>query len=132
MPLSRLPSLSALRAFEAAARLSSFKEAAAELAVTPGAISQQIRILEEDLGVALFERAPRRVTLTAAGLDLMPELTDGFVRIRDAVDRARGPQEQQVKICAAGMVIRNWLLPRLHKISAAHREVRTQMRALHS
>ncbi|MEM7296161.1 MAG: LysR family transcriptional regulator, partial [Pseudomonadota bacterium] len=89
MPMSRLPSLSALRAFEAAARRLSFKEAAGELSVTPGAVSQQIRALETELGIALFNRAPRAVTLTPAGRALMSDVTEGFMRIRDAVDRVR-------------------------------------------
>ena len=66
MPLSRMPSLSSLRAFEAAARRLSFKDAADELSVTPGAISQQVRSLEDDLGISLFHRATRSVSLTEA------------------------------------------------------------------
>jgi LysR family glycine cleavage system transcriptional activator len=74
----RLPPLAALRAFEAAARRLSFREAAVELAVTPTAISHQIRLLEETLGVALFVRRTRRVALTEAGQRLFPTLRDGF------------------------------------------------------
>jgi LysR family glycine cleavage system transcriptional activator len=74
----RLPPLAALRAFEAAARHLSFREAAAELAVTPTAISHQIRLLEQTLGTALFVRRTRRVALTEAGQRLFPTLRDGF------------------------------------------------------
>lgn len=74
----RLPPLAALRAFEAAARHLSFREAAAELAVTPTAISHQIRLLEETLGISLFVRRTRRVALTEAGQRLFPTLRDGF------------------------------------------------------
>lgn len=74
----RLPPLAALRAFEAAARHLSFREAAAELAVTPTAISHQIRLLEETLGTSLFVRRTRRVALTEAGQRLYPPLRDGF------------------------------------------------------
>lgn len=78
MRARRLPPLAALRAFEAAARHLSFREAAAELAVTPTAISHQIRLLEQTLGTALFVRRTRRVALTEAGQRLFPTLRDGF------------------------------------------------------
>lgn len=132
MPMSRLPSLSALRAFEAAARRLSFKDAAGELSVTPGAISQQIRALEDDLGVALFDRAPRSVTLTAAGRSLMPEVTEGFMMIRDAVDRIRPSTGPQLTICTAGMVMRNWLFPRLHGFTADQPGLQTNVRTVNS
>ena len=73
-----LPPLAAFRAFEAAARHQSFKKAAAEIAVTPTAISHQIRLLEETLGIRLFDRRPRQVVLTPAGHELFPVLRDGF------------------------------------------------------
>ena len=72
--MRRLPPLGSLRAFEAAARQESFKRAAAELGVTPTAISHQIRQLEADLGVALFVRQTRKVALTAEGRALYPAL----------------------------------------------------------
>ncbi len=80
----KLPPLAALRAFEAAARHLSFQRAAGELAVTPTAISHQIRLLEVVLGLALFTRQVRQVALTEAGERLYPTLRDGF----DAFDRA--------------------------------------------
>src|SRR5947207_12544731 len=73
-----LPPLSALRAFEAAARLQSFSKAAAELSVTPAAVSHQIHALEADLGVKLFDRRSRAVELTASARLLLPGLTDAF------------------------------------------------------
>jgi DNA-binding transcriptional LysR family regulator len=84
-----LPPLNALRAFEAAARHSSFKLAAHELHVTPGAIAQQVRGLEAHLGVALFERLTRRIVLTSAGAAYLPPLRDAFTRIADATELAR-------------------------------------------
>ena len=117
MPLRRLPALGSLRAFEAAGRLSSFKAAAAELAVTPGAVSQQIRGLEEDLGVKLFTRAVRSVTLTEAGQKLQPALTTAFLQIKDAVDDVRPRGAQPLRVSASGPVISKWLLPRLHRFS---------------
>src|SRR5215472_10182777 len=84
-----LPALGALRAFEAAARLTSFGKAADELAVTPAAISHQIHALEQDLGVKLFHRRNRAVVLTASGRVLLPGLSEAFAQIRAAVRRLR-------------------------------------------
>src|SRR5262245_26673469 len=81
-PMRHLPPLAALRAFEAAARHLSFKRAAAELAVTPTAISHQIRLLEDQIGLKLFERRPRLLLLTPEGQRLYPVLRDRFRRIR--------------------------------------------------
>ncbi len=73
-----LPPLAELRAFEAAARHLSFKRAAAELGVTPTAVSHHIRLLERHCGQALFRRRPRPLTLTAAGACLFPVIRDGL------------------------------------------------------
>ncbi|MGH7085966.1 MAG: LysR family transcriptional regulator, partial [Acetobacteraceae bacterium] len=89
MPASRLPPLSALRAFEAAARHLSFSEAALELNVTPAAISHQIHALEADLGVALFHRRNRAIALTPSARVLLPGLSEAFSGIRTAVRRLR-------------------------------------------
>jgi LysR family transcriptional regulator, glycine cleavage system transcriptional activator len=79
-----LPPLNALRAFEAAARHLSFKRAAHELHVTPAAVGQQVKALEERLGVRLFERLHRQLVLTPAGQIFLPEISGGFRRIADA------------------------------------------------
>ncbi len=79
-----LPPLNALRAFEAAARHLSFKQAAHELHVIAGAISQQVRLLEDRLGVKLFERLARQVILTQAGKDYLGPVRDAFRRITEA------------------------------------------------
>jgi LysR family transcriptional regulator, glycine cleavage system transcriptional activator len=79
------PPLNALRAFEAAARHLSLTKAALELNVTPGALSHQIRGLEDHLGLKLFDRGVRSITLTAAGKALHPGLQAGFLHIRDAL-----------------------------------------------
>src|SRR5215467_1137731 len=81
-----LPPLNALRAFEAAARHLSFKLAAQELHVTPGAVAQQVRGLEAQLGCTLFERLPRQLMLTSAGQAYLPPLREAFTRIADATD----------------------------------------------
>src|SRR5712691_10681020 len=80
-----MPPLNALRVFEAAARHLSLTKAAQELHVTPGALSHQIRGLEELLGLKLFERGVRSIALTPAGKMLFPGLQTGFIHIRDAV-----------------------------------------------
>jgi LysR family glycine cleavage system transcriptional activator len=84
----RLPPLKGLRAFEAAARHLSFKHAADELGVTPGAVSQQVRGLEQALGVALFRRLTRRLLLTAEGEAFLPAITAAFRMIADAAEAA--------------------------------------------
>jgi LysR family transcriptional regulator, glycine cleavage system transcriptional activator len=80
-----MPPLNALRAFEVAARHLSLTKAAVELHVTPGALSHQIRGLEELLGLKLFERQVRAIALTVAGKQLYPGLQTGFIHIQEAV-----------------------------------------------
>ena len=82
----RLPPLNGLRAFEASARHLSFKRAADELCVTPGAVSQQVKSLEASIGVKLFRRLPRGLLLTAAGEDYLPSISRAFHAISDATD----------------------------------------------
>ncbi|WP_175921175.1 LysR substrate-binding domain-containing protein [Burkholderia latens] len=94
--MRKLPSLSALRAFEAAARRTGFKAAADELNVTPTAVSHQIRQLEDWLGVKLFERQTRGVRLTANGKALFPALRDGFDSFERAIETARNIDETRV------------------------------------
>ena len=84
-----LPPLNALRAFEAAARHLSFKLAAQELHVTPGAIGQQVKALENRLGVRLFERLHKQLVLTEAAQAFLPEVCSGFRRLADATSRLR-------------------------------------------
>lgn len=106
--------LSALRAFEAAARLGSFKAAAEELAVTPTAVSHQIRGLEQQVGAALFTRQVRRVALTDAGTRLYPVLRDGFDAFQAALERlTEARQRPQVVISATNAFTAKWLLPRM-------------------
>jgi LysR family glycine cleavage system transcriptional activator len=118
----RLPPLNALRAFEAAARHGGFIEAAAELHVPRGAISRHVKLLEDHLGRALFHRSARGVTLTRAGAELLPVLTDAFRRIADGASRVAERNEIRV-ICPPATSIR-WLMPRLGVFRAAHPGVR--------
>lgn len=96
-----LPPLSALRAFEAAARQESFKLAAAELSVTPTAISHQIRQLEEILGLPLFERQTRRVFLTEHGRALYPAMRNALDTMAEAVDAVRRRPTRRVATLSA-------------------------------
>ena len=82
----RLPPLNGLRAFEASARHLSFRRAADELCVTPGAVSQQVKSLEASIGVKLFRRLPRGLLLTAAGEDYLPSISRAFHAISDATE----------------------------------------------
>lgn len=106
--------LNALRAFEAAARHLSIKDAATELGVTPSAVSHQLRGLEESLGLTLMRRVGTRLELTEAGSRLAPDLTSGFARIIDAVgelrqDRSTGP----LRLSMLPTFAAHWFSPRL-------------------
>lgn len=116
-----LPSLNALRAFEAVARHASITKAAAELHVTPGALSHQVRALEELLGCPLLERQARGVALTAHGRLLFPGLAGGFVQIREAVEAVRALNDSQVLVLSAppGFTSK-WLAPRLYRFALRH------------
>jgi LysR family glycine cleavage system transcriptional activator len=119
--MRRLPPLSALRAFEAAARHLSFKRAAEELHVTPTAISHQIRQLEQAIGTSLFERRTRQVVLTPEGHVLLPVLTDGFDSFARAIEGlSRKGRRSVVTLSATPAFAAKWLVPRL----AAFRKAR--------
>src|SRR5262245_26181482 len=120
----RMPPLTALRAFEAASRHLSLTKAAKELHVTAGALSHQIRGLEELLGVKLFERHVRSITLTPAGKLLYPGLRTGFIHIRDAVmNLTNAGEERALVISTPPGFTSKWLAPRLYRFSAAHPEI---------
>jgi len=118
----RLPSLLALRCFEAAARLENFSRAADELHVTHGAVSRAVRLLEEDLGLALFERRSRRVYLTADGRMLAHAVSQGLDLMRDAVAelRARARQNQRWVLSCEPTLLMRWLIPRWPDFQARH------------
>jgi LysR family glycine cleavage system transcriptional activator len=110
----RLPPLNALRAFEAAARHLSFIKAADELAVTPGAVSQQIKGLEDQIGCQLFRRLPRGVLLTDQGQRYSRRLTELFDQLMSATDELRrelGPGT--LTVSAMPSFAARWLIPRL-------------------
>jgi LysR family glycine cleavage system transcriptional activator len=117
--MRKLPPLPALRAFEATARHLSFKLAAAELGVTPTAISHQVRLLEDTLGTQLFIRHTRRIELTAAGAQLYPACTDALDMMADAVRMVRPDrQRKSVTLSATSSFMMQWLMPRLSGFEA--------------
>ena len=112
-----LPSLNALRAFEAAARLESVSRAAVELHVTHGAVSRQIRALEAELGLPLFGRAGRGLTLTPAGRQLCDGAASAFAQLRQSCDRLRqGTSQAPFVLGCAGSVLARWVIPRLERL----------------
>lgn len=119
MPSHLLPLL-ALRAFEAAARHLSFQAAAAELGVTPTAISHQIRKLEETCGSALFRRRPRPLVLTEAGAQLAPILRAGFETFAVAINGLRAAEDgRPLRVSTTNAFAHRWLVPRLSRWRAA-------------
>ena len=127
----RLPSLNALRVFEAAARHLSFKEAANELSITQAAVSHQIKGLEEYLGVELFRRAGRGVQLTEAARACLPKLREGFDALAAAVELVRErAAETDLLITAPPVFTARWLMPRLADF--AKREPKIELRVFAS
>ena len=119
----RLPPLSALRAFDAAARHLSFTRAAAELGVTQAAISHQVKLLEEQLGQPLFRRLTRRLLLTDAGQMLWPGVRDGFDRLAQAVLKVQTGGPGVLTLSLTVSFAARWLVPRLGGFLRAHPEI---------
>jgi LysR family glycine cleavage system transcriptional activator len=110
----RLPPLNSLKSFEAAGRLLSFTEAAKELNVTQAAVSHQIKVIEDFLGIALFDRYPRRLALTEQGKALLPEVIEAFDRVSLAVAAISQEQFSNVlSVRLAPSFAAKWLSPRL-------------------
>jgi LysR family glycine cleavage system transcriptional activator len=126
----RLPPLNALKAFESAARHLSFKHAAQELNVTPAAISHQIKLLEDYLGVALFHRLSRGLELTPVAHAALPKLSEGFDALGEAVVRMRPqPDSGQLTVSVAPSFAARWLMPRLHRFFAAQPDLDVRITA---
>jgi LysR family glycine cleavage system transcriptional activator len=120
----KLPPLNALRAFEAAARHLSFTRAAAELNVTQAAISHQVKALEARLGVVLFRRLNRALSLTAAGEGYLPAVRDAFDAIAAATDRLYADEAGgRLTITTLHSFAGAWLLPRLLRFHVLHPEI---------
>jgi len=123
----RIPSLTALRMFEATARHASFTKAAAELHVTQAAVSHQLRALEEQLGIKLFQRSTRRLSLTPAGQRLLPAVSDAFETLSRAVaDIGRG--EHLLSVTTTPSFGARWLAPRLGRFATSNPDIDLSVR----
>jgi LysR family glycine cleavage system transcriptional activator len=120
----RLPSLNALKAFEAAARHESFTTAAGELNVTQGAVSHQVKALEEDLGLRLFIRRRQRLELTDAGRGYLPIIRDAFDRIAAGTeDLVKRQGSGVLTVSTSSSFAARWLVPRLGDFAERHPEI---------
>lgn len=118
-----LPPLNPLRAFEVAARHSSFTKAADELFVTPSAVSHQVKTLEEHLGMALFIREAKALTLTAAGRAYLPAVQEAFRVLTDATRQLSAELAQVLRVDIPPTFAVKWLIPRLDRFVKAHPEI---------
>jgi DNA-binding transcriptional LysR family regulator len=125
-----LPPLNALRAFEAAARLHSVSLAADELHVTHGAVSRQLRVLEEHLGLALFAKDGRGLKLTDAGMRLREVSSEAFERLRTVcAELQQGQAEAPFVLACPGSLLARWFIPRLDRLNRELPELRLQLSA---
>ncbi|MDX6751917.1 transcriptional regulator GcvA [Geminicoccaceae bacterium 1502E] len=128
--IGRLPPLNALRAFVVAGRHLSFSRAAEELNVTPAAVSQQVRQLEDHLGCALFRRATRQLLLTDEGQACLPGLAEGFEKLAEALAAIENLDEGgQLTLSVAPSFAGKWLLPRIDAFAIAHPEIDVRISA---
>jgi DNA-binding transcriptional LysR family regulator len=126
--MRRMPSLNGLRAFEAAARHGSFVAAGGELNVTQAAVSRMVRLLEERLGFALFERRPNGLALTARGKALQPGLTAAFDAIAGVTEQVAAMRTTPVLTLGVGTSFAvRWLIPRLVSFNRQHPEVEVRL-----
>ncbi|HEY1385865.1 MAG TPA: transcriptional regulator GcvA [Dongiaceae bacterium] len=127
--MSRLPPLSAIRAFEAAARHGSFTKAAEELGMTQAAVSYQVKLLEDRVGMALFLRQPRKVVLSEAGQRLAPAIAEAFQRLNAAFASLRETDEGVLSVSCINTFCTNWLVPRLGTFQVAHPNIAVRLEA---
>lgn len=128
LPVPRLP-LTALRVFEAAARHESFLQAAEELSITPGAVSRQIKVLETELAVRLFERFNRAVRLTETGKRLATGIRQGLSLMEEAVAEVRAERPGVLAVTAMHSFAARWLVPRLHLFNERHPDIQVLLAA---
>jgi DNA-binding transcriptional LysR family regulator len=131
--MRRLPPLKALPAFELSATRASISAAAEELCLTHGAVSRQIKSLEEHLGVSLFRRFNRRIELTPAGAELLPSVRQALRVLEASAGRvaARNKQGPLTVSCLATFMMR-WLIPRLYAFNTAHPSIEVRLSASHA
>ena len=126
-----MPPLSALRAFEALSRHKSYSAAARSLSVTHAAVAQQVRALEENLGISLVLRNGRGMALTAEGEQLAVALADGFSVIHSGVAALRGGDDRPVRITLSPGFATQWLMPRLKNFWALHPDIALSLHPEH-
>lgn len=127
MVATGLPSLIAIRAFEAAARLGGFAPAARELQTTAAAVSYHVRQLERELGIDLFHRHAQRVELTAAGEVLAADALSAFTTLRAGFARAIDADQTRLRVTALPSLGTAWLAPRLGRFRALHPALRVEL-----
>lgn len=120
---AKLPSLHAIRAFEAAARLGSFAKAAQELATTAASVSYHVKRLEEQIGVPLFRRQSQSVELTEAGASIAHEATNAFDALRASFINAVDVDRSRLSLTTLPSLGTSWLTPRLGRFRALHPEI---------
>ncbi|MCA1381779.1 MULTISPECIES: LysR substrate-binding domain-containing protein [Bradyrhizobium] len=126
--LSSIP-ISSIRAFEAAARTGSFRDAANELHLTPSAVSHAIRKLESAMGTILFERSARAIRLTPAGANLMRHAGAAFDNLRRGIEEVAGRGPQLLRVHCAPSFAAQWLAPRLARFMAAEPKLEVRLAA---
>src|SRR2546430_5845016 len=130
--LRRLPSLNALKAFEAAARHESFTKAADELSVTQGAVSHQVKALELELGLRLFNRERQRLVITDAGRSYLEVVRDAFDRLAVGTNRVLQLQTSGVlAVTTSPNFATKWLVHRLGRFIEAHPEIDLRVSGSH-
>ena len=126
----RLPSLDGLATFEAATRTLSFTKAADELSITQSAVSKQVKQLEDQLGVALFERRPRALAMTEAGHQFRQATVDALDRLQATVEHLqRGSTVTEIAVTMTTTFAAMWLIPRLDRFTARHPDVDVRISA---
>lgn len=121
--VSPFPSLSSIRAFEAAARHGGFAEAARELGTSAASVSYHVRQLEKEIGVTLFVRHPHRVELTSAGAMIARETVDAFSALRATFVRAAESEERRLSLTTLPTIGTSWLTPKLGRFRAKHPDI---------
>ena len=125
-----LPPLNALRAFEATARLGSVSQAAEQLNVTHGAVSRQLKVLEEHLGVSLFVKEGRGLKLTDAGIRLRDTSSEAFDRLRNlCAELTKGQVDAPFVLGCSGSLLARWFIPRLGRLNADLPDLRLHLSA---
>jgi LysR family glycine cleavage system transcriptional activator len=128
--LRRLPNLAALRAFEAAARHENFSRAAEEIHVTHGAISHQVRALEEELGVALFVRHGKRIAITQEGERFASAIRKALTEVAVAAESMKaGARQKRLTITALPSFAARWLSPRIGRFIEQHPDVEVMLQS---